>query len=241
MSKITINNEYSYFDLIKNVGHMHFNYLEQPIYDAQKVESLYATYFSPPIETHSYIAKYGKVTWIDTSDALSKVFLYARSSSSNTFEDVDWIGPFWGGSADLSSLSESFIQFCFVIKGVENHWPTVSSISIPYYVYQDMVKFFTKTFDIGFSPQNVVLTSNPRADENTIIRYALTGLDTTDTQYYQYIPVNKITKLTEWPFASKKLKILIEFIGNTEMKPRVDEFALIFSGEDGSKQFRINK
>ena len=242
MTTIYINNVTSYTTSINSITEVDFRYLGTKVYAAQQIEQIYAAYYSPIIQTQDSIIKYNKANWVETKDSNSDIWLYVKSASTEDgLKTANWIGPYRDETADLTSLTGEFIQFCFVMMGSDGHWPVVSSISISYYVSQDTVKFFTKTFDIGFSPKNVVLTYNAIANSDTIIRFALTGLDTTDVSYYQYIEPNKIVPLTEWPFSSDKIKVMLEFIGSSQINATVNEFALVFAGDDGSNQERLNK
>ena len=242
MTTININNVTSYITSINNIIEVDFMYLGKEVYAAQQINSIYASYYSPIIQTQNSIIRYNKAIWNEIKDLDSEIWLYVKSANTNdAIATVNWIGPFNNETADLSSLTGKFVQFCFIMKGISGHWPTISSINIEYFVSQDAVLFFTKTFDIGFSPKNVVLTYNATVNNDTIIRFALTGLDTTDASYYQYIEPNKIISLTEWPFASNQLKVMLEFVGSSQIKATVNEFALIFAGEDGSNQERLNK
>ena len=242
MTTININKVTSYTSSFNNITEVDFTFLGKKVYAAQQTESIYAAYYSPIIQTQDSIIKYNQAIWSETKDSNSEIWLYAKSANTNNgLSLTNWIGPFNNGKADLTSLTGEFIQFCFVMKGIDGHWPSISAINIEYFIAKDAVKFFTKTFDIGFSPKNVVLTYNATTDSDTIIRFALTGLDTTDNSYYQYIQPNKIVSLTEWPFASNKLKVMLEFIGSTQINAAVNEFALIFAGDDGRNQERLNK
>jgi len=78
---------------------------------------------------------------------------------------------------------------------------------------------------------------NGSISDDAVVRFAVSGFDTTDPADYQYIEPNEIEELSELSILSNKIKVRIEIIGENDSAVAIDEFALMFSG---AQQLRLN-
>lgn len=88
---------------------------------------------------------------------------------------------------------------------------------------------------MGFAPKHILLTYNADVSDESILRFAVTGFDSTDSSDYQYIDPNKVVELPELSILSDKFKLMVEMIGDTGIPIVLHEIGLMFSG-DGQRR-----
>jgi len=155
--------------------------------------------------------------------------------------DAAWSGPYFNEITELTEQNGRYLQFCILLRHDFDSLvtlPNITDINLKYYTSDTAAKFYSRTFNVGFTPKSVVLTYNADTNDDAIIRFAISGADTNDTSYYQYIEPNKIVTLDSLTYLSDNIKVLMEMVGTSESQVVVHEFALMFSGEDA---FRVNK
>lgn len=242
MTEININKVTSFSTSISSIDRISFNYLGRKVYSASQIKEIYATFVSNVIEASDYFLRWHEISWQEYKDGISDVQVFIKSSDSETgLKSAEWNGPYIDGLVELDNQLGRYLQFCIVlIKGFESsvNYPRVSSISLKYYTSDSSVKFFTRTFNVGFTPKTVVLTYNADVVDDTIIRFAISGVDSADTSYYQYIEPNKIVELDSISYLSDSIKVMLEMTGTSQSQAVVHEFALMFGGESA---FRLNK
>ena len=118
--------------------------------------------------------------------------------------------------------------------------PLINSISLQCMTSQNSAKFFTKSFDLGFSPRHILVTSESDVPSGANIRYGVTNIDSTKEEMYQFFEPNTITELTQLPVTGQKIKILIEMSGSYGDPVVVHEFAVMFSDQN-EKQVLVNQ
>lgn len=242
MTKININNISEYYADIPKIKSINFNFLGNKIYSATKVQQIYGTFVSNVVEASEYFLKWNEITWDDNKDSESNIWMYVKTASTQEeLQITAWSGPYIDGAITLSDQYGKYLQFCAVIRKKYNatiDFPKIGDIKLKYFTSETASRFFTRTFNIGFTPKTVVLTYNADTADDAIIRFAISGMDTADTSYYQYIDSNKIVELDSLTYLSDNIKVMMELIGTSETQVVVNEFALMFSGEEA---FRINK
>lgn len=241
MTNININGVKTITRNINNIVSVDFDYLGNKVYSAQKVRRLYAVYLSSPIVATSSILRWNSLIWGGEKDSNTEVYFYLRSASSEeALLLTEWSGPYLNTTSDISDQSERFLQVLIVLKnnGVNNGLPRIDSMSFYYFVADNAARFYTKLFNIGFTPKHAVLTYNADEPDDAIIRFAISGEDTADTSKYQYINPNQIERLDALTYLSKNVKIMVEITGSSESATAVHEFAIMFGGDEAT---RLNK
>lgn len=243
MANIYINNSLvSTDDSILEVANVKFNYLTNKIYSATKIERAYGIFVSNIIIANESFIRWNDLSWVGQIDAVSMINLFIRSSDSEAgINDSEWMGPYSNSGTDISSQEGKYIQFMAVLRNDTglSPFPIINSINVSFLSMNNLVQFFTKTFRIGFVPKQILLTYNAtNVDDDSIIRFAVSGTDTIDPAYYMYIDPNKIEDLYEIGFDSGDIKIMLELGGVSGTDIAIDEFALMLSGDTAN---RINK
>jgi len=243
MTTIKINNNIITGN-IDNIDEVSFTYLYNKIYGAIQTEELYGIFTSSPIEATSNIIKWKELQWSGTQDNNSKIYIFLRcSSSKDLLVNTKWTGPYYNFIEDIEHFKDKYLQFMIVLKtDLKNHvLPRVDLINLSFFSTENAVRFFTKTFDIGFTPKHILLTYNAEESDSSIINFAVSSDDSTDLNTYQYISPNKIEELKDISLLSENIKIMIEMIGTSEIPVKIHEFATLFSGDEIEEQSKINK
>jgi len=241
MSQIIVNN-LTYTQNINGIKTVQFNYLGNKVYSATQIDRIYGVFLSTPIIASSKFLKWNNFSWEGERLNGTEIFIYARASTSESdLESAIWNGPYLNENGDISDIGGgAYLQFLLILRNNGNNTPRIDSFNIGYLSSEDAIRFFTRSFEINFVPQHILLSYNATTSESDIIRFAISGEDTADTTTYQYIEPNKIEKLNEISFNSKYAKFMVELISSTNVPAVVHEFAVMFSGED-DKVIRINK
>jgi hypothetical protein len=243
MTQVNINNVTSFASsTIDGIDKINFNYLGKKVYSASKIQTIYGVFVSNVIAASDYFLKWHNITWQEYKDNTFDVQLFIKSANtSDELAATTWSGPFIDGSVEMNNQYGKYVQFCIVLRKTNTStvsYPVVSSISLKYYTSDVASRFYTRTFKVGFTPKTVVLTYNADTTDDALIRFAISGIDSADTSYYQYIDANKIVQLDSIAYLSDSIKVMMEIIGSSQSQTVVHEFALMFSGDEA---FRLNK
>jgi len=243
MTKITINNTNVFYRSIPEIKSVEFDHLGHKVYSAQKIERIYGVFASLPIDGSSSLVSWGNLIWYGTKPAGTDIWVYVKSASTlDGLENAAWIGPFLNGDdgtssssseerGNISDVKNRYLQVIVVLVNNASAVPVLSSLKISCYSSQNAARFYSSAFNLGFVPKHVLLTYNGDLSPDSILRFAVSGFDTTDSNEYQYIDPNKIEELTELSMLSNKIKLMIEMIGDSGVPIVVDEVALMFSGD----------
>jgi len=221
-----------------NIGH--------EIYSAKKVTKVIGIWDSLVLDGTEYLLAWKNIECMYSLNAEDeRVYIYTRSSDSQDMEGIEWSGPNLNDMFNLDSNSR-YIQLRIVILATyavpspyqtyqtDMIGPTVSQLKITGITSATSSLFFTKTFELGFFPKSIVLTSESDVPENSILRFAVSSLDSTSSDDYQFIDQNKVVDLDQLAVTGSRIKIMIEMSGNSGTPVVVHEFATMFSG-DGQK------
>jgi len=222
---------YRYIPMIKTAS---FDYMGQKVHSATKVQKMYGYFVSKPVQADTEFASWEHLSWTGSKPAGTDIWLYVKSAETiGGLDTGTWTGPYLNTTNDISAIKNPFLQFMVILSmdGTGVNTPAISGINLSYFSHQNESKFFTKTFDLGFVPKHVLLTYNGTVSEDSIVRFAVTGFDSIDPNDYQYIDPNKIEELSEISVLSDKIKVMIEMIGDNGVSVTIDEFALMFSGD----------
>lgn len=244
-TRIIINNNKVIETQITGIASISYNYLGDKIYSASQYEKIYGVFVSSEIDAGINFLKWNQISWDSITDEFSKLYLFVKSSDTKGgLMHSSWSNVILSSPADISQFKGRYIQFMVLIKIDNDNFsvPKVEKVNLSYFSKESSVKFFTKTFNLGFAPKHVLLTYNSNIDnienDDVAIRFAISGEDSVDTSKYQYINPNKIEKLSDIPKTSKNIKVMLEIFSSSEAQVIVNEFGLMFSGED---PLRINK
>jgi hypothetical protein len=242
MTTININNTSSITTSIPHIVSANFNFIGNKVHSALKIQDIYGTFVSNIIEAASSFIRWHKISWEEIKNSTNDIKMFIRTS--DTREELNaamWNGPYIDGNVDLDSVYGKYLQFCVIIKKRYDHAenvPSISNINVKYYTSESSARFYTKAFNVGFTPKTAILTYNADLNEDAIVRFAISGIDSPDTSYYQYLEPNKIIQLDSISYLSDNVKIMMEMIGTSQSRVVVNEFAIMFGGED---TFRVNK
>ena len=244
MSKIIINSTTEIDVPMDGVSSVNFNYFGEKIYAAKKIESIVGVFVSQPIWGEDTLVSWEEASWVAQKFEGMDVYVYIRSSSS--IADLllgDWVGPYLNTVNDISVNVGRFLQFMIVLinNGVKNtnyqyltayDSPIFSDMSLTYLSSSNAAKFFTRSYNLGFIPKHILLTYNGEVPVNSVLRFAVSGFDSVNSSDYQYIDPNKIEELSELSTLSNQIKVMIEMTSDKTIPIVINEFALMFSGDN---------
>ena len=242
MSNISINNS-SYSQTVTGVSEVTYDNLGEKVYAAKKIEKLVGVWVSQPVWGRSDLLTWQELT-IEWQKILNTdIYIYVKSGSTiSNLSNSDWSGTYLNTTNDISDFKDRYLQFALVLVNnrVEDPitygyntttFPLVSSVNITYLSSQSTVRFFSKTFEVGFRPERALLTYNGTIPTDTIVKFALTNKQSVNPSDYQYIDYNKIEELASLSVVSDKMKIMMEMIGSSDIPIIVDEISVTFSGD----------
>ena len=236
---------------INGINNISFDYLGEKVYSVEKIQKLIGVFISQTVVGENQLVSWKEVSWVAEKLEGTDIALYIKIATTESgLDNAEWNGPYYDSPTDLSDLKGKYLQFIIVLSndgtGRRINYehievastPVLSSISLSYLSADTAIKFYTKAFDLGFVPKHVLLTYNNKITDDAIVRFAISGFDSIDSNDYQYIDPNKIEELSGLSTLSTKIKVLMEMIGDSSIPITIQEFALMFSGED---QLRLNK
>jgi hypothetical protein len=223
-----------------------FQALDRPVWGATRICTLIGTWDSPVIDGTSNLLLWTSATYSGTVPSNSKVYFFQRTSDDPN-NMGEWSVPSLNYSAPINTKAR-YVQTRMVLVSTGcqsgygyqygNNTPLIDFLTIKGITSANADKFFTKTFDLGFSPKHFIITSESEVPDGTILRFGVTNLDSVDEDDYVFIEENKVENLDLLSATGTKIKIMIEMSGSSSEEVVVHEFATMFSGE-GNKQ--LNK
>jgi len=236
MSSININNQKTIYANINGINSVSFNYVGNKLTAIRPIFKMSGVFISDTIIADSGFLRWKQVLWSGNQNELDIAF-YVRSSNT-TFTNETWYGPFFNKDFSIGFLTGKYFQFMTVLVTDGTYLPSISNVTLQYISSNNATKFYTKTFNLGFKPEHVLLTYNADVTVDTIVRFAISGDDSIDPLDYQYIEANKIEQLTDLSIYSDQIKVLMELAGDFNTEVAIHELSLMFSG-DAVK--RVNK
>ncbi len=226
MTTFNINNTLSFVSNIDGLSGVSFNNFGLKLSSLNRIEKLVGVFISNVIHLEYNFLRWNNIVASGSGNTRT----YFRSASSLVeLMNSDWVGSNIN-SFDISKQNGSYAQLMIVLIESDLVSSFVSGVDIGFVSFQDSSKFYTSTFDLGFVPKNILLTYNGNVSDDSIVRFAITGEETTDIGKYQYIESNKINALDDISIVSNKFKLMIEMIGNSGIPIVLHEFALMIGG-----------
>jgi len=210
-----------------------------PIFSANKIYKIFATFESPYLCGDDGFVSWNKLKINYTKFTNNEIYAYVRASDTKNDSSAMWVGPFLQSEYDITSLNKQFIQIKIILLAnyLNVASPILNSINISYFKLGSEEKFFTKILNLGFKPKNIILTYNGTIPDSTVIQFAVSGKDTTDSSDFHSITPNSIEDISENPDLNDKIKIMISGVGNQNVPFIIDEFSFMLSGDE---QVRLN-
>lgn len=235
MAKIYANSnlvDTIYIDGVKSIS---FYHVGEKVYSAISQTQIWGTFISNQI-----YAPEGFLRWNELqleSNYLDNVWVFIRSADSN-IELSKWTGPYKITTNDISNLTGQLIQFLIILKSTEDQDTTINNFKISYISSQDSKLFYTKCFNLGFSPESIYLTYNAETSEDSILKFFVSGKDSIDDLDYQEITPNTLNKLDQIGEYSNKIKLMVQLSGDSSIPIELHELSFMFSG---NKNVKLNK
>jgi hypothetical protein len=213
----------------------------KPVFSANRIKRLLGVFDSQIVDATSFFLSWWKISWDATLPSGTKVYVYVRSASSESvIKNEDWHGPLLNKDGEnVSSQAGRYLQFRIVLfscySGNKIETPEIRSLTAACRLSNTLVKFYTKTFNLGFKPKHALLTYNGTIPDDSVVTFAIAGTETTNFSDFQIITPDVITKLDDISEISEGFKVMISAIGSKEVPFIIDEFSVIVSG-DGQTQ-----
>lgn len=225
------------------ITQVRFHQLNEPVFCGTRLARVMGVWESKVIDGGSELLSWKSLAFNGTLPEGSHIYLYIETVDTKTDFVGDWIGPFMNTSNSVITYNGQYIKIRLVMvfdgdletqygytAGVSG--PIINWIKLTGITSSNAAKFYTRTFDLEFNPKYFLITAEETVPEGSIVRYAVTNVDTDDTSYYQYVDLNNITTLNTLPVTGNKLKVLIEMSGSSGEDIVIDEFAVMFGGEE---------
>lgn len=228
MTIININGNNIGAKNIEGLSSISFYHMNKKVYGAQKKEKPFAVFVSQDIFAEDNIIRWDKLSFDGIKHGGSDIKFYLKTNHM-----YHWTGPYLNNSNDIGNLTGEKIKIMIIMSGdcETLEIPELDKISLSYFSSSNAVRLFTKTFNLGFSAKNILLTYNAKEDPDSLIRFAVTGFDTIDDREYQYIEPNKVEDLSDLSMFSDKIKIMVEMVGKSTDVVVLNEFSAMFSGD----------
>jgi len=229
-----------------------FTHMGEPIWDGIIPRTVVGIWDSGVMDGGDALLGWRGVSYTATKHDSEYIIMYARSGDTEDLSALSWGDPSLNPETDISAHTARYLQIRLVL---------VAKVYIPvYYSYTTQASggpvitemlitgvtsataslFFTKAFELGFTPVSVVLTSESDVPVNSILRWAVTNTDSVNLDDYQWIDENSVENLDLLAATGTKFKIVIEMSGSTGDVITVHEFAAMFGGEEYG-QIRLNE
>lgn len=219
-----------------------FKQLPYPVFSSHKIGSVFGIWESDYLDGESSLIAWKSITMSVVKPDGSDIYLFVANSTNSTDKPV-WMGPYRNNETIITEFSKRYMKIRAVMLysgeytpgyqyNVEG--PVINSISLQCMTAQNSAKFYTKSFELGFSPKYILLTSEAEVPPGANIRYGITNLDSTKEDAYEFFEPNRVVELANMPVTGKKIKLLIEMSGSYGDPVIVHEFAVMFSDRDES-------
>lgn len=223
MAIITIKN-LSYTDSIYGIKSVKYHHVGQKTYSAQNTGKINGHFISNIIYAPTSFKKWSEYS-ID-GDNTEDISIYIRASNDE-IEKAKWQGPY-KERQDISHILGRKIQFSLIVSEESS---LIRSINVNFESNQTSVVFFTKTFNLGFAPKQIILTTNETKNEDSLLEYYISTKDSIEDGDYQLISPNKINTIDN-PFLQEKAKIMVKMYGDSLTPIKLHEISALFSGNE---------
>lgn len=238
MTDININNLITIEENIPGINSVKFNYLGKKVVSVNRIDRIVGVFTSDVLVANSSFLRWDSISWVGTT-LDRNVSIFVRSGTTITETKYSkWKGPYFDKFFNIDTLIGQYIQFMIVLVADQITNPIINSLALNFISSQDSVKFYSKYFDLGFSPKNLMLTYNATENLDSIIRFAVTSQDTVAENKYQFISPNKIEELVNLSPNASGIKFMIEIIGNSGLPVEIHEVSLAIGADQVSQ---INK
>jgi len=206
------------------------------VFDAQRRLQVVGIYDSLPVDGSSALLGWHQLHWSATVPENTKLYFYVRSAPTiNSLQNTSWTGPFLNQAGEsIVSQTSRYLQVRMALSA--NIWdgivtPTIQDFSVDCFQKGERDKFYTKTFSLGFMPKYAVLTYNGTISPDTILQFAIAGVESTSDADYIVVKPNTLQSLEDLPNLGGNLKIMLSGIGPANIPFVVDDFGLIVAGD----------
>ena len=230
MTKITINKlitTHTHIDKIKSVS---FDYMGSKMYSATNIDRITGVFISDKFFISDTMSHLYELKFNGTSTNHNIALFIKNSKTLDGLNNSEWHGPFYDTSNNVEKLTHPYCQTMAVMTYSTIN-PIINSIFVSFVAKQTASKFFTKSFDIGFSPTTILLTYNATKDNDSLIKFAISAKDTVDTNFYQYINPNQIEDIINLSSMASTIKLMIEFYGTSGLPLEINNVGVVFGGE----------
>ena len=229
-----------------------FTHIGEPIWDGVIPRTVIGIWDSGILDGSEYLLGWREVSYTATKHDSEYVVMYARSGNTDDLSNVSWGNPSLNPETDVSAHTGRYLQIRLVLVakvyipvyytyGAEaSGGPVISEMLITGVTSETASLFFTETFELGFTPVSVVLTSESDVPVNSVLKWGVTNTDSVDLTDYQWIDENSVEGLELLAATGTNFKIVIEMSGSTGDVITVHEFAAMFGGEEYG-QIRLNE
>jgi hypothetical protein len=207
---------------------------ENHVFSASKIYKAFCIFDSPYIEGTEGFASWNNIEMDYEKNSTSTIYTYVKNYENEEEEtQAEWVGPFLNSNHDISNMSKKYIKVRIVLSTTyENPTsPVINSLKVGLYKLSGEEVFFTKTFNLGFKPKNIILTYNGSIQDETVVNFAISGKDSSNPSDFTNIKTNSIEDIWSLPSIGNKLKIMLSGMGNRNIPFVIDEFAFAISGE----------
>lgn len=235
MTDININNLITIEEDILGIKSVKFNYLGKKMISATRIDKIVGVFTSDIIVTTSSFLRWDSIEWTGTTTN-KNISIFARNGTSvESVKSSSWKGPYFDKSFSIELFTSPYIQFMIVLVADQTYNPIVNSLKLNFISSQDSVKFFSKYFNLGFAPKNIMLTYNATENLDSIIKFAITSQDTVEENKYQFISPNKIEELVNLSPNASGIKFMIEIAGNSGLPVEIHEVSLAIGADQVSR------
>lgn len=219
---------------VQGVQSVQFHHVGEKVLSASMADEIYGVFISQVILAPGNFIRWSQLN-ID-ANSMDNIWVYIRNSDQN-IASADWVGPFKNASEELIGFNKKLMQFMIVLRDNGSEGTVISNIELQFVSSQSASLFFSKSFNIGFRAEHILLTYNAEMSSDAVLRFAIAGEETTDISKYQYIDPNRVQELQYLPLYSDKIKLMMELAGDSGIPIQVHEIALVVSGD---KHTRVN-
>lgn len=225
-----------------------FKQFDHPVFSCQKIGKVVGIWDSDYLDGDDSLVAWKSIVFTCTKPQNSDIYIFI-SNNDQSNENPVWIGPYRNNETILTPFTKRYMKIRAVLifsgeyePGYQyvTNGPSIDSISLQCMTSENSAKFFTKSYDIGFSPKYILLTSEADIPSGSTIRYGVTNVDSTKEEMYQFFEPNQITKLENLPVTGQKIKLYIEMNASAGDPIIIHEFAIMFSDMEQAK-YELNR
>ena len=218
-----------------------FHDLGMSVWSAKIPRTVIGIWDSTVMDGTEYMLSWRDATIVASLGTGEKVLIFCRTGATSGLSGTEWTGPSEDGVLEIDSPNR-YVQIRLVVVGKiasiypsyggQAIGPTVSSLTVRGIASSGAALFFTKTFELGFCPEQIVLTKEADVPDGIILRFGVTSRDTVDLSEYQFIDAEKLVTLDQLAVTGTQIRFVIEMAGSSGDPVVVHEFAAMFSGRN---------